>query len=359
MVNKKGYREVLNADGSVKHYRVDITLGGKRITPVCESEEIAKATVASLVDQHQRGIKIIPTAKSRSITIKEAFEQCYNDPDNGWKDTEHGKKQKYYAQSFYNFWGANSPLTDVTKDEWHKYTAQFQATATNNRRASCMNKIFNYAVENGSISPSDKVKIKRKKEKLTRLYAFTRQDEKAIYDACDRLGFDDLKEFITVLIDSGARAEELLFASAKDFQHFSDGSFTLNIYRSKTDTESNIGLKKRSQEILKRRSNSVRFFMGSYKHFYRRFQHLKKHLDKANDKNWVFHTCRHTCASRMAEAGIPLAKVAEWLGHSPNSPVTARYIHFYSAGKIDIANKLDEYDEQLDSKVIPIAVGNK
>ena len=44
MVNKKGYREVLNADGSVKHYRVDITLGGKRITPVCESEEIAKAT---------------------------------------------------------------------------------------------------------------------------------------------------------------------------------------------------------------------------------------------------------------------------------------------------------------------------
>ena len=359
MSNKKGYREVLNADGSVKHYRVDITLGGKRITPVCESEEIAKATVASLKDQHERGIKIIPTSVSRSITIKEAFEQCYNDPENGWKDTDHGRKQKYYAQSFYNFWGANSPLTSITKDEWYKYIGQFQATATNNRRASCINKIFNYAIGNGSIDASDRLKIKRKKEKLTRLYAFSRQDEKSIYDACDSLGFDDLKEFITVLIDSGARAEELLFASAKDFQHFSDGSFTLNLYRSKTETESNIGLKKRSQAILKRRGNSARFFMGSYKHYYRRFQLVKKFLGKANDKNWVFHTCRHTCASRMAEAGVPLAQVAEWLGHSPNSPVTSRYIHFYSAGKIDIANRLDEYDEQLDTKVIPIAVGRK
>ena len=359
MVNKKGYREVLNADGSVKHYRVDITLGGKRITPVCESEEMAIATVASLKDQHERGITLIPTSVNRSITLKEAFEQCYNDPENGWKDTDHGRKQKYYAQSFYNFWGANVPLTSITKEEWYKYIEQFQATATNNRRASCINKIFNYAIENGSIDASDRLKIKRKKEKLSRLYAFSRLDEKSMYDGCDKLGFDDLKDFLMVAIDTGARADTLIFATPKDLQHFSDGTFTLNLYHTKTGTHGNIGLKKRSQEILKRRSNSPRFFMGSYKHFYRRFQLLKKLLGKANDKNWVFHTCRHTCASRMAEAGIPLAKVAEWLGHSPNSPVTARYIHFYSAGKIDIANKLDEYDEQLDSRVIPIAVGNK
>ena len=101
--------------------------------------------------------------------------------------------------------------------------------------------------------------------------------------------------------------------------------------------------------------------MSAYKHFYRRFQQVKKLAGKANDKNWVFHTCRHTCASRMAEAGIPLAKVAAWLGHSPNSPVTARYIHFYGAGKIDIAKTLDEFDTQLDSSenIIRIAVGAK
>ena len=361
MSKKKGYRAQLNQDGSVKCWRVDITLGGKRFTPTCATEDVAIATVASLKDQHERGIALIPTAGTRGITIKEAFEQCYNDPEIGWMNTDHGKKQKYYAQSFYNFWGAKTPLTNITKKMWYEYTAQFQATATNNRRASCINKLFNYAVENGTIAPSDRLKIKRAKEKLSRLYAFSRSDEKAIKDACEQLGYDDLKDFITVLIDTGARAEELLQASARDFQYFSDGSFTLNLYHRKTGTEGNIGLKKRSQEILSRRSNSARFFMGSYKHYYRRFQHVKKILNKTTDKNWSFHVCRHTCASRMAEAGIPLAKVAAWLGHAPNSPVTSRYIHFYGAGKIDIAKTMDEFDTQLDNSenVIRIAVGDK
>lgn len=366
MSKRKGYRPVKDADGNVTSYRVDITLGGKRLTPSVATEEEAIQTVASLRDQHERGITLIATSKTRGISIKEAFEQCYNDPENSWKDTEHGKKMKYYAQKLYNHFGANAPLTDITKTSWYEFIEQFGDTATNNRRGSFINKIFNYAVINGTIAPEDRLKIKRKKEKLQRLYAFSRADEKAIFDMCDHLGYADLKDFITVLIDTGARAEELLTASGSDFQWFSDGTFTLNLYRKKTDVDSNIGLKKRSQEILKRRSNSARFFMASYKHYYRRLQHVKTALKQLQQpqlekllQNLVFHTCRHTCASRMAEAGISLARVAEWLGHSPNSPVTARYIHFYSAGKIDIAEKLDKFDEQLDNTVIRFAVGGK
>ena len=362
MSKRKGYRpvKVKDKDGNITEcYRVDITLGGKRHTPSFKTEDEAIAIVASLRDKHERGIEIIPTSPTKGITIKQAFEQCYNDPENGWKETEHGKKMKYYAQRLYNHFGANAQLTDITKSTWYEFIKQFGDTATNNRRGSFINKIFNYAVGNGTLAAEDKLKIKRKKEKLQRLYAFTREDEKLIYNMCDHLGYADLKDFIMVLVDTGARAEELLLASQKDFQWFSDGTFTLNLYRKKTDTDSNIDLKKRSQEILKRRSNSARFFMASYKHYYRRLQHVKKALGKTTDKNWVFHTCRHTCASRMAEAGVPLARVAEWLGHSPNSPVTARYIHFYSAGKIDIAEKLDKFDEQLDNTVIRFAVGGK
>ena len=212
---RKGYRPVKGADGNTT-WRVDITLGGKRMTPSCETEEAAIATVAKLKDQFERGITLLPT-RTNGVTLKEAFEQCYNDPETGWLNTEHGKKQKYYAQSFYNHWGANTPLIEITKESWYAYIKQFQATATNNRRASCMNKIFNYAVENGLIDAGDRLKIKRAKEKLTRLYAFSRADEKLICDVCDTLGYDDLKDFIIVLIDTGARAEELLQASAKIF----------------------------------------------------------------------------------------------------------------------------------------------
>lgn len=357
--HKKGYRPITNKAGEVTSWRVDLSLGGKRYAPTCHSEAEAIATVASLRDQYERGITIIPTASVRGISIKEAFEQCYNDPEIGWSETEHGRKMKYYAQQLYNHFGANVALTSITKDKWYDYIKQFKNTATNNRRGSFINKLNNYAVANGTIKRDDALKIKRQKEKLTRLYAFSRADEKLMYDMCDTLGYSDLKDFLMVLIDTGARAHELLLTSKKDFQHFSDGTFTLNIYRAKTLTDSNIGLKKRSQEILKRRENSARFFLGSYKHYYRAFQHVKKALGKINDRNWVFHTCRHTCASRLAEAGVPLARVAEWLGHSPNSPVTSRYIHFYGAGKIDIAARLDKFDEELDTKVVRIAVGGR
>ena len=348
---KKGYRQHKDK------WRVDLTLGGNRYTPVVATEEEAKALVKELKDRYEQGLTTVTNFQGKGITLLKAFNNCYNDPETNWTNTSHGKKMKYYAQSFYNFFGANTPLQDITKDMWYEYTSTFKDTATNNRRASCMNKIMNHAVENGTLKAEHKLKIKRNKEKLTRLYAFSRADEKLIFDACQKLGYADLQDFVTVLIDTGARAEELLKASAKDFQHYSDGTFTLNLYRTKTDVDSNIGLKKRSRDILVRRGNSARFFMSSYKHFYRRFQLLKKFIGKTSDKNFVFHTCRHTCASRMAEAGIPLAEVAAWLGHSPNSPVTARYIHFYGGKKVDVAARLDAYDEQLDNTVVRLAVG--
>lgn len=39
------------------------------------------------------------------------------------------------------------------------------------------------------------------------------------------------------------------------------------------------------------------------------------------------HTLRHTGASWLVQAGVPLADVGRWLGHGPGSPATARYAH--------------------------------
>ena len=94
MSKRKGYRPITGADGNIASYRVDITLGGTRHTPSCNTEDEAIAIVASLRDKHERGIEIIPTSPTKGITIKQAFEQCYNDPENGWNETEHGKKMK-------------------------------------------------------------------------------------------------------------------------------------------------------------------------------------------------------------------------------------------------------------------------
>jgi site-specific recombinase XerD len=44
------------------------------------------------------------------------------------------------------------------------------------------------------------------------------------------------------------------------------------------------------------------------------------------DKEFVIHSTRHTCASRMVNAGVDLYVVKEVLGHS-SIQVTEKYAH--------------------------------
>ena len=286
--------------------------------------------------------KEIPSVRSATeITLHGACEATWNDPESGWKDTDHGKKQKYYFSKFYEFWGKDKLLREINKEEWYKFTAQFSETATNNRRACCINKVFRHALDQGTLAPQFLLKIPRKKEKLTRLSVYDYEQEEAIYQQCKIFGFNDLEDFIKVLIDTGCRAEELIKFAPKDMQKSKLG-WTGLVYRSKTDTQSGIGITARTKEILMRRSNMKTYFETSYRKMTYKWQMVRQALGQADNKDWVFHTCRHTCASRLAEAGCTYMEVCDWMGWSYNSPVAKRYIHFFPKVKVDMAKKLDK-----------------
>ena len=65
-----------------------------------------------------------------------------------------------------------------------------------------------------------------------------------------------------------------------------------------------------------------------------------------------FYTCRHTCASRLAQMGKTLVQIAEWLGHSRNSPVTRRYVHFFPKDVIQTAEDMDKFEEKLSANKV-------
>jgi site-specific recombinase XerD len=44
------------------------------------------------------------------------------------------------------------------------------------------------------------------------------------------------------------------------------------------------------------------------------------------DLEFVIHSLRHTCASRLVNAGVDLYVVCKWLGHS-SIQITERYAH--------------------------------
>jgi len=343
-------------------WRADIMVNGKRKQKICANEKEAKDLEAEYTHQLIDGKPLNKVRALSQITLKQAFENVLNNPETGWivdgELTAHGRKQKYYANAFYSFWGANKPLKEIKKEDWYGFIDQYgDWTSTNNRRACTMNKIFSQAYKDGHIIITNLLKIKRRKEKLTRVKAYTREEETSILNECDRLGYLDLKDFVICLIDTGASPEDMRTSNHTNLLKNLDGTVTFNFARKKTGVSVQVGTRKRTQDILIKRSNYPQFFTSSYRVLYNKWNDIRERLGKSEDKEWVFYTCRHTCASRMAEAGFTLTEVADWLGHAPNSPVTRRYIHFFPAHKINIARKMDKFEETLRANTVQLVHG--
>ena len=337
-------------------WRVNVSMKGQRLTQVVNTEDEAKETEKDFKQQLLDGKPVNKIRANKQITLSLAFENTINNPENKWSKngfvTPHGKKQGYIANSLYKFFGKNRVLKTITKDEWYKYINQFGDTNTNNRRASTMNKILRQAFADQYITKEHFFTVPRQQEIVGRVETFSREEETAIIQKCEELGFLELKDFVIALIDIGARPEELRTATPKDLTRTPEGEITLALYRNKTNSDSIVGLRKRTQDILIKRSNQKRFFMSSYRQLYNRWNDVRDRLGKNTDEKWVFYTCRHTCASRMAQAGFTLVQIANWLGHSENSPVTRKYIHFFPKDSINIAKRMDEYEEELSAKSV-------
>ena len=73
---------------------------------------------------------------------------------------------------------------------------------------------------------------------------------------------------------------------------------------------------------------------------------VRKEMGLKDDKDFILHALRHTCASRLVNAGIDLYVVKEWLGHS-SIQVTERYAHLAPQKLADAVNALEpELDQE-------------
>ena len=58
-----------------------------------------------------------------------------------------------------------------------------------------------------------------------------------------------------------------------------------------------------------------------------------------------FHDLRHTFVSHCAQAGVPLAKIARWVGHS-DTRTTEHYYHTSPASQHHALDQLDQYEQR-------------
>ena len=129
-----------------------------------------------------------------------------------------------------------------------------------------------------------------------------------------------------MLLDSGARLNEIASLSWNDID-FEKGE--IHLYRSKVNNESILHMTDRVKKLLTERLKMKRclYVFPNRKNMPKtNFAPIRRAIKNAGLTEATIHTARHTTASRLVQAGVPLYEVSHILGHS-STKMTKRYAH--------------------------------
>ncbi|MFC6621971.1 tyrosine-type recombinase/integrase [Novosphingobium panipatense] len=128
-------------------------------------------------------------------------------------------------------------------------------------------------------------------------------------------------KLVRVAIDTGCRREELMGAKIDqvDQEGTDDGLF--HIWKTKNNEARSVPISAETAKLLRELLSGE---MPSKRSLRRHWDKAKATMGLASDGEFVFHTCRHTCATRMVDADVDILVIKEWLGHK-RIETTQRY----------------------------------
>ncbi|MCI5075987.1 site-specific integrase [Oricola sp.] len=210
--------------------------------------------------------------------------------------------------------------------------------STINRKLAALYKVLKKAERSGLITrlPS----YVRLQEKNGRIRFFTRDEEASFFSEMAKRN-DDHFRLCVFLIDTGARVGEALSLKWSDVTPDRATFWITKSGRSRT-----IPLTARASEaVFCRDSTGGPFAMIKYPKFLYDWNAVKKTIGLESDKQLVPHILRHTCASRLVQAGIDLRRVQTFLGHQ-TIQMTLRYAHLATNDLNQCVAALEDFGQE-------------
>jgi len=135
------------------------------------------------------------------------------------------------------------------------------------------------------------------------------------------------EDIIKCLIDLGCRVNELLNLE-KRFVDFDNNQINFN--ERKNDKAVAVPMTDRVRILMIKYCGLCKdfgeLFDVDYSWLNAIWQKARKDLGYEKKKFYTLHLCRHTCASRLVQRGVPLLLVKDWLGHE-DIQTTMIYAH--------------------------------
>lgn len=168
-------------------------------------------------------------------------------------------------------------------------------------------------------------------EPKARLNCISQEDEKKILAYCLKWEYYEAAIAITVLMDTGMRLGEL---EALERIHVKIESRSLTIYGkpiygTKNGEFRTVPLTTRATQALERQMNEIEgdlLFPDIRKTLRPTWEKVRVYLERQTDKDFVLHSLRHACATRLIQKRVSLPMVQKWLGHR-DIKTTMKYLH--------------------------------
>lgn len=311
----------------------------------------ALATLAGteVMREHLLGTVTLTEARKQagnSVNLAYALQKSMADR---WSDQKSARERRYLVNALVRdigYW----PLKSVDYNRLREYAKELEAAgdkpATRNRKMSTIHAAMADAKLRGELDALPDFPHFRenniKERYLTPVEEATLLKSMQDHAAPGDVDAQYMLAMVPFLLDTGLRAGETLLAPEQDLGH----SVWLPHGSTKSGKGRTVPLTERARECLDRILASpvhamLRDRMGhrtmtsTFKASHWMGLRFRTACDRAKLKGVTLHTLRHTCASRLVQAGVSLYMVRDWLGHSTIT-TTERYAHL-APSSMDVA----------------------
>jgi len=272
----------------------------------------------------------------------------------GWE-----KLQAERGDKVISMLGRKTLVNEITDNDVEKVINILQSRgllgSTINRYLSSLSKMLRYANKRYSIYQLDKMPyIDWHKENNGRERYLELEEEKQIIKLLTKWGMLDYSVFFIFLIDTGLRLGEAL-AIKKSMVSNLNNSFVINLPSSitKNNEPRSVPLTQRTKVNVSKLIKNIDRNELIFKHIKywtaeNTWRRLRKAMNLENDKEFVIHCLRHTCATRLAQSGkVELHMIGQMLGHK-SWKMIKRYSHLIPNNLMGAVNVLNQINNQGD-----------
>lgn len=309
-------------------WQADVVIDGVRKRPSFATKEEAEAYEAAVNDGF---------APDVNETIGSYADRMF---DVIWGEARSRRYIEGNLRVLWRYLPRSTPLNRITDFTIEKLVADMRkdgkANGTINRKLANLSKLLKRAKRDKLIITVPT--IERRKEAEPREGTWSKADELKAIAFFEHIGKPEIAALVKFLLYTGCRVNEALTLKRDRVR---EGTVTFHHELVKNGKTRVIPLVAQAEEawtFMSRRTNhECPFGVIPYWTFRDQWNRLKVHMGRTKDRDFVPHMLRHTCATRMVQAGVDLPRVQKWMGHK-SIQVTMRYAHLAPAD-LDLAAK--------------------